>query len=91
MCGLPADFRWSANISLRKGVLELRDVADRPGPNIPLNLPIIQELYSSISPLLFKRKSPIILKIKRRQNMNVTIIDSDVYTMTENMIVRSFQ
>ena len=64
---------------------------DRPGPNIPLNLPIIQELYSSISPLLFKRKSPIILKIKRGQNMNVTIIDSDVYTMTENMIVRSFQ
>ena len=63
----------------------------RPGPNIPLNLPIIQELYSSISPLLFKRKSPIILKIKRGQNMNVTIIDSDVYTMTENMIVRSFQ
>ena len=58
----------------------------RPGPNILLILPIIQELYSSISPLLFKRKSPIILKIKRRQNMNVTIIDSDVYTMTENMI-----
>ena len=70
---------------------EVQVVLIRPGPNIPLNLPIIQELYSSISPLLFKRKSPIILKIKRRQNMNVTIIDSDVYTMTENMIVRSFQ
>jgi hypothetical protein len=37
-------------------------VAGRPGPNIPLNLPIIQELYSSISTPLFKRKSPIVLK-----------------------------
>ena len=28
----------------------------RPGPNIPLVLPIIQELYSPISTPLFKRK-----------------------------------
>ena len=34
----------------------------RPGPNIPLNLPIIQELCSLISTPLFKRKLPIILK-----------------------------
>ena len=34
----------------------------RPGPNIPLILPIIQELYSPISTPLFKRKLPIILK-----------------------------
>ena len=37
-------------------------VASRPGPNIPLILPIIQELYSLISTPLFKRKLPIILK-----------------------------
>ena len=34
----------------------------RPGPNIPLILPIIQELYSPISTPLFKRKLPITLK-----------------------------
>ena len=34
----------------------------RPGPNILLILPIIQELYSPISTPLFKRKLPIILK-----------------------------
>ena len=34
----------------------------RPGSNIPLILPIIQELYSPISAPLFKRKLPIILK-----------------------------
>jgi hypothetical protein len=43
----------------------------RPGPNIPLNLPIIQELYSWISSPLFKRKSPIILK-KADKNANKT-------------------
>ena len=37
---------------------------NRPGPIIPFNLPIIQELYSLISTPLFKRKSPIILKKK---------------------------
>ena len=38
-----------------------RSPLSRPGPNIPLNLPIIQELYSLITTPLFKRKSPIIL------------------------------
>ena len=37
-------------------------ITTRTGPNIPLILPIIQELYSPISTPLFKRKLPIILK-----------------------------
>ena len=44
----------------------------KPGPNIPLNLPIIQEFYSLISTPLFKRKSPIILKKKADKNADET-------------------
>ena len=59
----------------------------RPGPNVPLNLPIIQELCSLISTPLFKRKSSIILKKKvdknadDRANMNMTRMY--MYKMTE--------
>ena len=34
----------------------------RPGPNIPLNLPIIQIIILHLSTALFKNKLPIILK-----------------------------
>ena len=48
----------------------------RPGPNILLNLPIIQIIILHLSTPLFKRKSPIILKkadeiqLKINQNMH---------------------
>ena len=39
-------------------------VTTRPGPNITLNLSIIQIIILNLSTLLFKRKLPIILKKK---------------------------
>ena len=41
--------------------------AVRPGPNIPLNLPIIEIIILHISTPLFKRKLPIILRQKLMQ------------------------
>ena len=44
-------------------------VVYRPGPNIPLNLPIIQIIILHLSTSLFKRKLPIILKKADKMQM----------------------
>ena len=51
----------------------------RPGPNIPLNLPIIQIIILHIYTPLFKRKLPIIHKKDDKMQMKHEY-DQDVYT-----------
>ena len=51
-------------------------IIGRPGPDIPLNLPIIQIIIPHLSTPLFKRKLPIILKkmqMKHEHDQNVHV------------------
>ena len=50
----------------------------RPGPNIPLNLPIIQIIILYLSTPLFERKVPIILKKADKMQMKHEY-DQNVY------------
>ena len=54
-----------------KVLVTAKDLAlqHRPGPNIPLNLPIIQIIILHLSTPLFKRKLPIILKKADKMQM----------------------
>ena len=58
----PIGFMDAVGVKTLQQVRDCTCVTSKPGPNIPLILPIIQELYSPTSAPLFKRKLPIILK-----------------------------